>query len=91
MEQHVSNSSRTYYYYLLNISGICIYLKDNATAKFILSLVSSRLGYCNGILAGIANHNQKASKFQNIAAQNLTQPQNSTKLQPCSVNFIGYQ
>ena len=51
--QHVSSVCRTCYLYIHNISKIRCYLNENAAAKIVNALVTSRLDYANAILYGI--------------------------------------
>ena len=73
MKQHVASVSRSCLYHLRNISKIRHMLTDDAAAKVIHSLVSSRLDYCNSLLYGLPDTSIKPlQRVQNIAARILT-------------------
>ena len=57
----------------------------------IHSLVSLRLDYCNGILAGITDHRiKKLQRVQNVAAQILTRTPKLTHITPvlCQLHWL---
>ena len=56
METHVSNISRTCFYIIRNISCIRRHLTTSATKTLVISLIISRLDYCNSLLIMLQNH-----------------------------------
>ena len=68
--QHVSSVCRTCYLYIHNISKIRCYLNEDAAAKIVNALVTSRLDYANAILYGIPDYLlHRLQLVQNSAAR----------------------
>ena len=53
MQQHISSVCRAAYLELRRIASIQTYLTQSATAQLVSSAITSRLDYCNSILAGL--------------------------------------
>ena len=53
MQQHISSVCRAAYLELRRIASIRPYLTQSATAQLVSSAITSRLDYCNSILAGL--------------------------------------
>ena len=53
MQQHISSVCRAAYLELRQIASIRPYLTQSATAQLVSSAITSRLDYCNSILAGL--------------------------------------
>ncbi len=73
MRHHVGMICKSGYYHLRNIARIEKCLSNNALQTVIHSLISSRLDYCNTLLAGV--HKcvlQKVQYLQNSAARLLS-------------------
>ena len=83
MEAHISSVSRSCLFPLRNISSIRNVLSDQATAKLIHSLVSSRMDYCNSLLYGLPDSALKPiQRVQNIAARILTRTSRFEHISP---------
>ena len=53
MQKHISSVCRAAYLELRRIASIRPYLTQSATAQLVSSAITSRLDYCNSILAGL--------------------------------------
>ena len=53
MQQHISSVCRAAYLELRRIASIQPYFTQSATARLVSSAITSRLDYCNSILAGL--------------------------------------
>ena len=53
MKEHISFICKTAFLEIGHISTICHYLTDDATKTFVVSLVLSRIYYCNSLMAGL--------------------------------------
>ena len=70
MSAHVSKVVKSANYHLRNIGRIRKYLTEEATKGAIISLVTSRLDYCNALLSGIPQKlEDKLQRVQNNAAR----------------------
>ena len=70
MSAHVSKNIKSANYHLRNIGKIRKFLNTDTTKSAIVSLVTSRLDYCNGLLCGITDELLcKLQKVQNNAAR----------------------
>ncbi len=73
MRHHVNMLCKSGYYHLRNISRIKKCLSYDALQTVIHALISSRLDYCNSLLAGVPHCVlQKAQYLQNSAARLLS-------------------
>ena len=73
MKAQASSICRSVHFHLRNIGAIRRYLTYDSTAMLIHSLISSRLDYCNSLLAGIPDQQfSRLQKVQNTAARILT-------------------
>ena len=70
MSAHVSNIIKSVNYHLRNIGKIRKFLNTDTTKSAIVSLVTSRLDYCNGFLCGITDELLcRLQKVQNNSAR----------------------
>jgi hypothetical protein len=70
MKEHVDNVCRACYLHLYNISRIRPFLTQDATAKLVHSLVTSKLDYVNSLLFGLPEYLiKKLQLVQNNAAR----------------------
>ena len=70
MNNQVNNVIRTMYMELKNISNIRHLIDANTTSRLVVSLVLSKLDYCNSLLIGTSAENkQRLQKLQNNAAR----------------------
>ena len=70
MSAHVSKVIKSANYHLRNIGKIRKFLNTDTTKSAIVSLVTSRLDYCNGLLCGITDELLcRLQKVQNNAAR----------------------
>ena len=70
MSAHVSKNIKSANYHLRNIGKIRKFLNTDTTKSAIVSLVTSRLDYCNGLLCGITDELLcRLQKVQNNAAR----------------------
>ena len=73
-ESHVSSIVRSTTYHVRNISLIRRYLTVDSAKKLMNSLVTSRLDYCNSILAGVGDTQiKRLQRVQNYAARVVLQ------------------
>ena len=70
MQQHISSVCRAAYLELRRIASIRPYLTQSATAQLVSSAITSRLDYCNSILAGLPlKQISRLQRAQNNAAK----------------------
>jgi hypothetical protein len=70
MQTHISFLIKTCFFHLRRIASIRRYLTRDACAKLVVSLIFSRLDYCNSLLAGLpASSIQGLQRVQNAAAR----------------------
>ena len=73
MAAHVSKAVKSANYHLRNIGRIRKYLTAESSKSAVISLVTSRFDYCNGLLCGIPEELIcKLQRVQNIAARVIT-------------------
>ena len=69
MKEHINFICKTAFLEIRRISTICHYLIDDATKTLVVSLVLSRIDYCNSLLAGLPQSLVgKLQRVQNSAA-----------------------
>ena len=72
MENFISQTAKSCYYQLRRISSVQKYLSTEATLKLVISLILSRLVYCNSLLSGRpASSVQSLRCTQNCAARHI--------------------
>ena len=70
MDKHISHLRKTCYNELRKISHLRPYLSSNSTNKLVCSFVTSRIDYCNSLLAGLpVSQLNKLQQIQNNAAR----------------------
>ena len=70
MQQHISSVCHAAYLELRRIASIRPYLTQSATAQLVSSAITSRLDYCNSILAGLPlKQISRLQRVQNNAAK----------------------
>ena len=73
MKCNVTAICKSAYYHLRNIGSVRKYLTSDSAAQIIHAFVTSRLDYCNSLLAGIpASSVARLQKIQNTAARIIT-------------------
>ena len=73
MAAHVSKVVKSANYHLRNIGRIRKYLTAESSESAVISLVTSRFDYCNGLLCGIPEELVcKLQRVQNNAARVVT-------------------
>ena len=83
MNEHISSLCRSSYFHLRKINSIRPYLSVENTAKLVLSLVLSRLDYCNAILSGLPSSAiHRLQKVQNNAARLVLRKKRSDHVTP---------
>ncbi|KAK7100549.1 hypothetical protein V1264_023478 [Littorina saxatilis] len=70
MQTHISFITKTCFFHLRRIASIRRYLTQDACVKLVVSLIFSRLDYCNSLLAGLpASSIHGLQRVQNAAAR----------------------
>uniref|UniRef100_UPI0025F06A25 hypothetical protein n=1 Tax=Thiolapillus sp. TaxID=2017437 RepID=UPI0025F06A25 len=70
MKEHINFICKTAFLEIRRISTIRHYLTDDATKTLVVSLVLSRIDYCNSLLAGLPQSLVgKLQRVQNCAAR----------------------
>uniref|UniRef100_A0A8C5A3Y9 Reverse transcriptase domain-containing protein n=1 Tax=Gadus morhua TaxID=8049 RepID=A0A8C5A3Y9_GADMO len=73
LEPHIRHTVKTSFYHLHNIAKIRSSLTSHAAERLIHAFISSRLDYCNSLLAGISTTSiNRLQLVQNAAARPLT-------------------
>ena len=82
MQQYISSVCRTYLE-LRRIASIRPYLTQSATAQLVSSAITSRLDYCNSILAGLPlKQISRLQSVQNNAAKLVLRKSNFDHVTP---------
>ena len=80
---HVKQISRTAFFHLRNISKIRHILSQKDAEKLVHAFVTSRLDYCNSLLAGCSNKSLRSLQLiQNAAARVLTKTKKRDHITP---------
>ena len=88
MSAHVSKVVKSANYHLRNIGRVRKYLTAESTKCAIISLVTSRLDYCNGLLCGITEKLVlKLQRVQNNAARVITLTKKHDHITPVLKNL----
>ena len=70
MKQHISSLCHTTFLALRRIASIRPFLSSSSTEKFVASMITSRLDYCNATFASVADEQiVRIQKIQNNAAR----------------------
>ena len=73
MEQHITNTCKSGFYHLRNISRIRKYLNRQSAESLVHAFVTSRLDFCNSVLYGLPGYLiERLQKVQNAAARVVT-------------------
>jgi hypothetical protein len=93
MTNFVSDTARACYFHLRRISLIRKYLTTQAVSKLVVSLILSRIDYCNSLLSGLPDSTTHTlQRVQNHAARLVLKKKRSpTTSPPCSKTFTGSQ
>ena len=88
MSAHVSKVVKSANYHLRNIGRIRKYLTTDSARNAVVSLVTSRLDYCNGLICGITEELiLKLQRVQNIAARVITRTKKQDHIAPVLNNL----
>ena len=83
MQTHISFLTKICFFHLRRIAAIRRYLTKEACVKLIISLLFSRLDYCNSLLAGLsASSLQGLQRIQNCAARLVLKKKKSNDINP---------
>ena len=83
MSAHVSKVIKSANYHLRNIGNIRKFLNTDTTKSAIVSLVTSRLDYCNGLLCGLTDELLcRLQNVQNNSARVVSGSKNSDHITP---------
>jgi len=88
MKSFINNLCKSAYYHLRNIGAICKYLTNNTAAMLGHAFVTSRLDYCNSLLAGLPDTSYaKLQQVQNTAACIVTRTHKYGHIIPVLINL----
>ena len=80
---HIKQISKTAFFHLRNIAKIRRILSQNDAEKLVHAFVTSRLDYCNSLLAGCSKKSLKTLQLvQNAAARVLTRTRKRDHISP---------
>ena len=83
MQPHISFLIKTCFFHLRRIATIRRYLTPEACTKLVITLLFSRLDYCNSLLAGLpAASIQGLQRVQNCAARLVLKKKKSDHISP---------
>jgi len=88
MRQHANKMAATCYYQLRLLRQVRRRTSQEVTTQLILALVTSRLDYCNSLLAGLPQSTvEPLQRVQNSAARLIFNLRKRDHITPC---FVGY-
>ena len=88
MKKHVAMVCRSALFQLRKIGTIRKYLSDDSCATLVHSFVTSRIDYCNSLLANLPNCVlSKLQKVQNVAARILTRHRDVHDISPVLIDI----
>ena len=88
LKKHVSNTCRTSYMFLRRIAAIRHLLTTSAAEQLIHAFITSRLDFCNSLLAGLPQNTlHRLQSVQNAAARLLTGTKISSHISPILHNL----
>jgi hypothetical protein len=88
LQDFVSSTAKSCYFHLRRISQIRKHLSTEATTKLIISLVISRLDYCNSLLSGLPDSTiQTLQRVQNSAARLILKKKKSDHISPLLISL----
>ena len=83
MTNFISATARACYFHLRRISQIRKYLTTKATTKLVVSLILSRIDYCNSLLSGLPDSTiHTLQRVQNNAARLVLKKKKSDHITP---------
>ena len=84
MEKHINKKTKSAYFQIKNIWTIRkSYLNENATRSLVNALVTPKLDYCNGLLAGLPLYLlQKLQRVQNASARLIKRTKKRSHITP---------
>lgn len=83
MQPHISFLIKTCFFHLRRIAAIRPYLTHNACVKLVISLIFSRLDYCNSLLAGLPSTSLHGlQRVQNCAARLVLKKKKADHITP---------
>ena len=83
MQPHISYLTKTCFHHLRRVAAIQRYLTQEACKKLVISLLLSRLDYCNSLLAGLSSTSlQGLQRIQNCAARLVLRKRKSEHITP---------
>ena len=91
MKQHVAMVCRSPLFQLRKMGTIRKYLSNDSCATLVHSFVTSRIDYCNSLLANLPNCVlSKIQKVQNVAARILTRHRDFHDISPVLSTSTGF-
>ena len=83
MDQHVTAVCKACHYQLRRLCCIRRYLTTDATKNTVQALITSRLDYCDSLLAGIPSHQlERLKRIQNKAPRLITETRQRDHITP---------
>lgn len=83
MQPHISSLTRTCFFHLRRIATIRRHLSLDACVKLVVSLIFSRLDYCNSLLSGVPSSSlHSLQRIQNSAARLVLRRKKSDHITP---------
>lgn len=88
MKKHITSICRSAFVHLRKIGAVRKFLSDVCTAQLVHAFVTSRLDYCNSLLAGLPNSSLgKLQKVQNTAARIITRTKKYDHITPILIDL----
>ena len=73
MHEFVSKTCSLCYFHVRKIANIRNYLSEESAAQLVHAMITSRIDYCNSLLAGVPDYDiKRLQRLQNIAARIMT-------------------
>ena len=88
MKQHINEVTAACYYQLRRLRQICRRVGTEVTTQLVLALVTSRLDYCNSVLAALPQSTtEPLQRVQNTAARLIFNLGRCEHVSPCLIQL----
>jgi len=88
MKQHIAKVAATCFYHIRRLRQVRRRVGQTVTTRLVLAMITSRLDYCNSVLAGLPQHTlEPLQKVQNSAARLIFNLSHHDHITPCLIQL----